>query len=84
MFDKILLVGGGNAAQFFYETVNKYYYYGYSCVGFVDNKITKLNGCKYYGTINQLEKVLKKMEDNDSYLAFEMLWLSEDGSKYYN
>jgi putative colanic acid biosynthesis UDP-glucose lipid carrier transferase len=59
MFDKILLVGGGNAAQFFYETVNKYYYYGYSCVGFVDNKITKLNGCKYYGTISQLEKVLK-------------------------
>jgi putative colanic acid biosynthesis UDP-glucose lipid carrier transferase len=59
MFDKIVLVGGGNAAQFFYETVNKYYYYGYTCVGFVDNKITKLNGCKYYGTINQLEKVLK-------------------------
>ena len=24
------------------------------------------------------------MEDNDSYLAFEMLWLGEDGSKYYN
>ena len=31
-----------------------------------------------------LTKILKNMEDNDSYLAFEMLWLSEDGSKYYN
>jgi hypothetical protein len=31
-----------------------------------------------------LEKVLKKMEDNDSYLAFEMLWLGEPGSKYQN
>jgi hypothetical protein len=32
----------------------------------------------------KLEEVLKKMEDNDSYLAFEMLWLGEPGSKYYN
>jgi len=31
-----------------------------------------------------LTKILKNMEDNDSYLAFEMLWLGEDGSKYYN
>jgi putative colanic acid biosynthesis UDP-glucose lipid carrier transferase len=59
MFDKILLVGAGNSAQFFYETVNKYYYYGYTCIGFVDNNISKLNGCKYYGSIAQLEKVLQ-------------------------
>lgn len=32
----------------------------------------------------ELEKVLKNMEDNDSYLAFEMLWLGEPGSKYVN
>lgn len=32
----------------------------------------------------RITKVLKKMEDNDSYLAFEMLWLGESGSKYYN
>jgi hypothetical protein len=32
----------------------------------------------------KLEKVLKKMEDNDSYLAFELLWLGSTGSKYYN
>ena len=33
---------------------------------------------------NSLIKVLKTMEDNDNYLAFEMLWLGEDGSKYHN
>lgn len=31
-----------------------------------------------------LIKILKNMEDNESYLAFEMLWLSEDGSRYHN
>ncbi len=33
---------------------------------------------------DRLTKVLKVMEDNDSYLAFEMLWLGEAGSKYHN
>ena len=32
----------------------------------------------------ELEKVLKKMEDNDNYLAFEMMWLGESDSKYQN
>lgn len=59
MYDKILLVGGNSSAEFFYETVNKYYYYGYKCIGFVDDNITKMNGCPYYGQINTLEKVLK-------------------------
>lgn len=31
-----------------------------------------------------LEDILKTMEDNDSYLAFEMLWLGEPDSKYTN
>jgi hypothetical protein len=33
---------------------------------------------------DKLTKVLKVMEDNDSYLAFELLWLGEPGSKYVN
>lgn len=32
----------------------------------------------------KLTKVLKTMEDNDNYLAFEMLWLGEPGSTYVN
>ncbi len=33
---------------------------------------------------DKLSKILKVMEDNDSYLAFEMMWLGEPGSKYIN
>jgi putative colanic acid biosynthesis UDP-glucose lipid carrier transferase len=60
MYDKILLIGAGPSAEYFYETVNKYYYYGYRCVGFLDDKIEKLNGCNYFGKIEQLEKTLKE------------------------
>lgn len=59
MYDKILLVGGDSSAEFFYETVNKYYYYGYKCIGFIDDSINKLNGCPYYGKIENLENVLR-------------------------
>ena len=32
----------------------------------------------------QLEKILKQLEDDNNYLAFELLWLNESGSKYFN
>jgi RNase P/RNase MRP subunit POP5 len=32
----------------------------------------------------ELYEVLKVLEDENSYIAFEMLWLNEEGSKYYN
>ena len=32
----------------------------------------------------RIEKILRKMEDNDNYLAFEMLWLGESDSEYTN
>ena len=33
---------------------------------------------------DNLKKVLKQLEDNNNYVAFEMLYLSEPGSKYIN
>ncbi len=59
LFDKILLVGSTPAAINFYETIRKYYYYGYECVGFIDENPTSINGCKYYGNIAALESTLR-------------------------
>jgi putative colanic acid biosynthesis UDP-glucose lipid carrier transferase len=59
LFDKILLIGSTQSAINYYETINKYYYYGYECVGLIDEKPAKINGCKYYGNIEALNNVLK-------------------------
>jgi hypothetical protein len=48
------------------------------------NEPKKLNTSIKVKISKDLEEILKKMEDNDSYLAFEMLWLGEDSSKYQN
>lgn len=60
MYTNILLVGASQSAEFLYETINKYYYYGYKCVGFLDDHQLKLNGSKYFGKVEELESVLRE------------------------
>ena len=60
LYSNILLVGANPSAEFFYETVNKYYYYGYKCIGFIDDHLTRLNGCTYWGKLKELESLLNR------------------------
>ncbi len=60
LFDNILIVGSTPSALDFYETINKYYYYGYKCMGFIDNSSSKMNGCTYQGKISDLGSLLKQ------------------------
>lgn len=69
LLDNILIVGYTPAAQDFYETINRYYYYGYKCVGFLDNKTTKMNGCPYKGPVQNLEAVIKELHVDEVVIA---------------
>jgi putative colanic acid biosynthesis UDP-glucose lipid carrier transferase len=69
LFDKILLVGSTPAAVNFYDTVSKYYYYGYECVGLIDEKPSKINGCKYYGKIEAITSILKTQPIDEVVIA---------------
>ncbi len=64
LLDNLLLVGATSSALDFYETINKYYYYGYKCIGFIDDHTPKMNGCTYHGGLAQLPALLQeKMVD---------------------
>ncbi len=69
LYDKILLVGSTPAAINYYETINKYYYYGYECVGIIDEQPAKINGCTYYGKIETLHQVLKTQAIDEVVIA---------------
>lgn len=69
LFDNILIYGYTQSALEFYETINKYYYYGYKCVGFLDNSVTKLNGCAYKGKTENLMKVLQEQPIDEVVIA---------------
>ena len=57
-YDNVILIGSGSAAKNFFETVSKYYYYGYKCIGYVDNQNNGLPECNYLGGIENLENIL--------------------------
>ncbi len=52
------MVGSTPAAKDFYDAINHNTYYGYKCVGFLDDEQTQLNGCKYLGKIEDLNTIL--------------------------
>ena len=69
LLDNILIIGATSAALDFYETINKYYYYGYKCIGFLDDQNKKMNGCHYQGNISNLLKVLQTQQVDEVIIA---------------
>lgn len=69
LLDNVLIVGCTPAALDFYETINKYYYYGYKCLGFLDNHQGKLNGCEYLGPVDNLSIMLREKRIDEVVIA---------------
>jgi putative colanic acid biosynthesis UDP-glucose lipid carrier transferase len=69
VLDNLLLVGATNSALDFYETINKYYYYGYKCIGFIDDHIQVMNGCPYRGSLKQLPSLLASKQIDEVVIA---------------
>ncbi len=68
-YDQVILVGYSKAADEFLEAVKKYYYYGYKCIGYIEeNKISKLD-CEYLGSINKLNFILKEKAIDEVFIA---------------
>lgn len=60
--EEIILVGSTPAAKDFYDTINLHTYYGYKCIGFLDDEQTKMNGCPYLGRIEDLNTILENTD----------------------
>lgn len=69
LFDNLLIIGATASAFDFYETINKYYYYGYKCVGFLDDTTVKMNGCPYIGRIDSLSAILQQRQIDEVVIA---------------
>jgi putative colanic acid biosysnthesis UDP-glucose lipid carrier transferase len=69
LFDNLLIIGTTPAAYDFYETINKYYYYGYKCIGFLDDQQQKMNGCNYFGKVNVLFNILQQQKVDEVIIA---------------
>lgn len=68
-YDNVLLIGSNLAAANFFETVQKYYYYGYKCLGYLDSSNNLNNNCPYFGDIENLETIIEKKNIDEVFIA---------------
>lgn len=68
-FDQVLLIGNTQVASNFIETVDKYYYYGYQCAGYIAENPTLGDKATYFGKITQLNEILKQKKLSEVFIA---------------
>ena len=60
LYDNILIIGATSTALDFIDTIHRYYYYGYKCIGFLDDEKKELNETEYLGKIENLPNILQQ------------------------
>jgi putative colanic acid biosynthesis UDP-glucose lipid carrier transferase len=68
-YDQVLLVGSTKAAEEFIDAVKKYYYYGYKCIGYIDELDNLKKECAYLGNLNDLHTILRTKEIDEVFIA---------------
>lgn len=68
-YDQVLLVGSTKAAEEFIDAVKKYYYYGYKCIGYIDDQDQLKKECAYLGNLNDLHTILRTTEIDEVFIA---------------
>ena len=68
-YDHVLLVGSTKAAEEFVDAVKKYYYYGYKCIGYIDDQDQLKKECTYLGNLNDLHIILRNNEIDEVFIA---------------
>ena len=68
-YDHVLLVGSTKAAEEFIDAVKKYYYYGYNCIGYIDDQDQLKKECTYLGNLNDLHTILRTTEIDEVFIA---------------
>ncbi|MEY2834971.1 MAG: hypothetical protein RLZZ557_633 [Bacteroidota bacterium] len=60
IYENIVIVGANPSSIDFYNTLSEHFYYGYKCLGFIDNQPVAVNGSRYLGRPDQLEQILSR------------------------
>jgi len=68
-YDQVLLVGSTKAAEEFIDAVKRYYYYGYKCIGYIDDQDQLKKECAYLGNLNDLNTILRTSEIDEVFIA---------------
>lgn len=77
LFDNVLIVGATTSAVDFYETINRYYYYGYKCTGYINEEKSDFSDCVYLGNLSSLPTLLQKGNIDEVMIALPNSQMNE-------
>lgn len=69
LYESVLIIGLSQSGLDYLDTINKYYYFGYRCIGYIDNHKSNDVNLKYFGSISDMNEVLKNIEFDEVVIA---------------
>ena len=62
-------MGSTKAADDFLQAVRKYYYYGYKCIGYIDEQEKQGLDTDYLGSLENLSNILQSKNIDEVFIA---------------
>lgn len=69
--DNVIIVGYNKTSVDFVKTLNQHVYYGYKCLGFINEKVIDELGINYLGNIQDLENILKSQHVDEVIISLD-------------
>ena len=71
IYDSLVIIGYNKTSIEFNKTISEHLYYGYKCVGFIDEHSIENSEIPYLGNLNNLEGIFKKQQIDEVLIALE-------------
>lgn len=69
LYESVIIVGLTFSGLDYLDTINKFYYYGYRCIGYIDESANHKTNSTYLGNLEKLEHLLNNMEVDEIVIA---------------
>jgi putative colanic acid biosynthesis UDP-glucose lipid carrier transferase len=69
LYESIIIVGLTYSGLDYLDTIYKFYYYGYRCIGYIDESANDKTNSTYLGNLEKLEHILNNFEVDEIVIA---------------
>ncbi len=69
LYDSIIIVGYNKSSIEFHKTLTEHVYYGYKCLGFINNEPINADGISYLGALQNLQNQLSSQHVDEVIIA---------------
>ena len=71
IYDSLVIIGYNKTSIEFNKTISEHLYYGYKCIGFIDENKIDSSDIPYLGNLNDLESVFKQYQINEVLISLD-------------